>query len=84
MRQHQEKNHKDDVLPHKAQQVKGQEGQENSLEGTRNTSHLALMIPGSSRVTGRDRRNTRDFWAGKNSGIGWKTVGKRLKSHTLA
>lgn len=80
-RQHQEENHRDDVLPHKVQQVKDRK---NSLESTRNTSHPALMIPCSNRITGKDRRNNRDFWAGKNLGIGWETVGKRLKSHTLA
>lgn len=75
-------NHKCDILPHKVQQVKGQQGQEHSLAGMRNMSHLALTFAGSSRATGSDRRSSRDFWPGENSGVGWRTGGKGLKPHT--
>lgn len=75
---------------HKVQQVKSQQGQEHSLAGMRNTSHLALTFTGSSRVTGSDRRSSRNFWAGENLGVEWRTLNKarslnkrkRLKPYT--
>lgn len=75
-------NHKCDFLPHKVQQVKGEQGQEHSLEGIRNTTHLVLTFTGSRTTTGSDRRSSGAFWAGENLGVGWRTVGNRLKLYS--